>query len=262
MCRKSAHIPPVPTGVYIDGMNLFYGALKGTPHKWLDLRSLSRALVPEDEIAVIRYFTARVKSRQGQEDSAALQSMYLRALRFSGGVDIHEGRMVYRSRRKPIDDRAMDRGEGLWPGLRPAGVFRYMWTQSMRRRDSRGVSLATVVIEEEKKSDVSLAVRLVEDCARGVIDKAIVVTNDSDLVDALLVARSFGVVVGIVNPRRSLASRHLSGAASFEIVLRRGVLARCQLPRVVAGPDGRQVTCPRDWTNMNNSAMSEPEMTS
>jgi len=26
--------------VYVDGFNLFYGCLKGTPHKWLDLLSL------------------------------------------------------------------------------------------------------------------------------------------------------------------------------------------------------------------------------
>jgi len=26
------------TVVYIDGFNLFYGALKGTPYKWLDLQ--------------------------------------------------------------------------------------------------------------------------------------------------------------------------------------------------------------------------------
>ena len=28
------------TRVYIDGYNLYYGCLKGTPHKWLDLLSL------------------------------------------------------------------------------------------------------------------------------------------------------------------------------------------------------------------------------
>jgi hypothetical protein len=28
------------TNVYIDGFNLYYGCLKGTPHKWLDLDAL------------------------------------------------------------------------------------------------------------------------------------------------------------------------------------------------------------------------------
>lgn len=235
------------TGVYIDGMNFFYGALKGSPNKWCDLSLFSKLLVPKDDVVTIKYFTARVKSRPGQENAAALQATYLRALRLRGGIEIHEGRMVYRTRRKPVDDRAMDRGDGLWPPLRPNCLFRLMWTRSLRRRDSRGIALVSVLMEEEKKSDVSLAVRLVEDCARGLIDKAVVVTNDSDLVEALHVARSFGVVVGIVNPHRSVTSRHLSDAASFEIVLRRRALAKCRLPRVVVGADGRQVTCPRGW---------------
>ena len=30
------------TIVYIDGFNLYYGAVKGTRHKWLDLEALCR----------------------------------------------------------------------------------------------------------------------------------------------------------------------------------------------------------------------------
>ena len=32
------------TNVYIDGFNLFYGALKGSGYKWLDLDVLCRHL--------------------------------------------------------------------------------------------------------------------------------------------------------------------------------------------------------------------------
>lgn len=51
------------TCVYVDGFNLYYGALKGTPYRWLDLEQPAAALLPEDEIARIRYFTARVSGR-------------------------------------------------------------------------------------------------------------------------------------------------------------------------------------------------------
>ena len=30
------------TGVYIDGLNLYYGALRGTPFRWLDLEKFSQ----------------------------------------------------------------------------------------------------------------------------------------------------------------------------------------------------------------------------
>ena len=54
---------PVATIVYIDGFNFYYGAVKGTPYKWLDLEALCRRLLPKDQIVKIRYFTARVASR-------------------------------------------------------------------------------------------------------------------------------------------------------------------------------------------------------
>jgi hypothetical protein len=35
------------TIVYIDGFNLYYRALKGTSHKWLDIEAMSRAALPQ-----------------------------------------------------------------------------------------------------------------------------------------------------------------------------------------------------------------------
>ena len=50
----------VITNVYLDGFNLYYGCLKGQPHKWLDLEAMCARLLPKNEIKRIRYFTARV----------------------------------------------------------------------------------------------------------------------------------------------------------------------------------------------------------
>jgi hypothetical protein len=33
------------TNVYVDGFNLYYGCLKGSPYKWLDIQKLSELLV-------------------------------------------------------------------------------------------------------------------------------------------------------------------------------------------------------------------------
>ncbi len=46
--------------VYVDAFNLYYGAVKDTPYRWLDLDALCRRLFPRDEINRIRYFTAIV----------------------------------------------------------------------------------------------------------------------------------------------------------------------------------------------------------
>ena len=33
--------------VYVDGFNLYYGALRGTPFKWLNLVKLAELLLPD-----------------------------------------------------------------------------------------------------------------------------------------------------------------------------------------------------------------------
>lgn len=42
------------TIVYIDGFNLYYGALRGSHYRWLDLEALSRRLLPKDDIHLNR----------------------------------------------------------------------------------------------------------------------------------------------------------------------------------------------------------------
>lgn len=53
----------VRTLIYVDGFNLYYGALKGTPWKWLDLPALCKTILPEHhEIPKVKYSTARVSA--------------------------------------------------------------------------------------------------------------------------------------------------------------------------------------------------------
>ncbi len=52
------------TFLYIDGFNLYYSALKRTPHKWLDLKVVcQKILAPHHDIVKIKYFTARVSGK-------------------------------------------------------------------------------------------------------------------------------------------------------------------------------------------------------
>ena len=57
--------PTMRTAVYVDGFNLYYRAVKGTPYKWLDIKALAAGLLrPENEITCIRYFTADVSGKR------------------------------------------------------------------------------------------------------------------------------------------------------------------------------------------------------
>src|SRR5699024_1486950 len=79
--------------VYVDGFNLYYGCLKGTHFKWLDIAKLCGFLFPRDKVAKIKYFTALVKIRDNDSDhdKPNRQQIYLRALRTIPGLEIIYG---------------------------------------------------------------------------------------------------------------------------------------------------------------------------
>ena len=82
------------TLVYVDGFNLYHGALRHTPYKWLDLRSMVKSLIGADkDIVLIKYFTARVSPRANDPGQPFRQHMYFRALQ-SIGVQLVFGRYL------------------------------------------------------------------------------------------------------------------------------------------------------------------------
>jgi predicted transcriptional regulator len=62
------------TAIYVDGFNLYYRALKGTPYKWLNLEALARHMLrPTNQITAVKYFTARVSARPNDPDQPVRQ---------------------------------------------------------------------------------------------------------------------------------------------------------------------------------------------
>jgi hypothetical protein len=55
----------VRTAFFVDGYNLFYGLLAGTPYKWLNLKGLLAHVAyienPQSSIISVDYFTSSVK---------------------------------------------------------------------------------------------------------------------------------------------------------------------------------------------------------
>ena len=84
--------------VYVDGLNLYNGALRDTPYRWLDLRKLGQALLkPDDVVQRIRYFTTRLDASDDPTVSRRQQT-YIRALRTIPGLTIHYSTFVTQSR--------------------------------------------------------------------------------------------------------------------------------------------------------------------
>lgn len=94
------------TACFVDGYNLFYGLLAGTPYKWLDLPSLLSHIVrvehPESTINGISFFTSGVKPSLASRGIASkeAQDTYLRAL-IARDVQVFYGRHQLESGKAP-----------------------------------------------------------------------------------------------------------------------------------------------------------------
>lgn len=165
---------PIVTNVYIDGFNLYYGALKGTPHRWLDLEAVCTKLLPPQhhQLKRIRYFTAKVSARPTDLQAPIRQETYLRALATLPRVSVHLGHFLTKPTRMPL--------------AKPV---------------AGGPKTAEVIKTEEKGSDVNLATYLVADAFRGDAECFVVISNDSDLTEPMrVVCHELGHRVGLVNP--------------------------------------------------------------
>ena len=215
---KAARRPQ--TIVYIDGFNFYYGAVKGTQYKWLDIMALCQGMLPGDQIVKIRYFTSRASARDGDPQHPVRQETYLRALATLPLVEIHYGHFV------------------TWPVRLPRA--------NRQPGESRTVE---VLRTEEKGSDVNLATYLLLDAFKGHCNTAVVVSNDSDLAQAIDVAQSeLGIKVGIINPHpRKRRSYELEGLnCQFYKQVPRQLLAQTQFPAVVYDSKG-PIRKPNSW---------------
>jgi len=202
--------------VYIDAFNLYYGAIKGTAHKWLDLEKYFTRLRQDDEVMKIRYFTARVSG-----PSRSRQDAYLRALSTLPLVEITEGKYKRRERR--------------------CGVVQCTHAGSRAFHQS-----------EEKRTDVNIAIHMLDDAYQDSCDRMILVTGDSDLVPAVSRVRhrfpkkKVIVYVPSREPVRGQATE-LRFAATHHKTLPNELLRRCHFPSTINAPDGSVITKPPHW---------------
>ena len=200
------------TNVYIDGLNLYNGAVKGTKNKWLNPRALVQTLLPTASISRIRYFTARVKARPHDPDAPDRQEFYLRALRTLPVLEIIEGQFKTRWGKYPIYPYRYAHGAG--PGAPPL--------------------MEEIVKDEEKGTDVNIATYLLLDCFRGDYEQAVVISNDSDLALPVRIVRDeFRKPVIVINPqRRAKQGVWEMKRASTRMIdrINTSVLRKCQFP--------------------------------
>lgn len=157
------------TRVYIDGYNLYYGCLKNTPDKWLDVRALIERTLPSIlfeqngepmdyafQAPAVKYFTAPILTAFAKsDDSVSCQYNYHTALRahLGSALEIIKG----------------------YHDAKPARA--HLWEEGKAARESKMIEIWKL---EEKQSDVAFALNAFSDAIRHEVDQVIAVTNDSD----------------------------------------------------------------------------------
>ncbi|WP_236167849.1 NYN domain-containing protein [Pseudomonas atacamensis] len=215
------------TIVYVDGFNLYYRALKGSPHKWLNLQALCEASLPKHcKIVGINFYTARISSRV-DPSSPRDQHIYLKALQTIPGLQQHFGSF-----------RVTD----LFMYLDQPVVFR----PAVEKLPDPAPRYARVVKSEEKGSDVNLGVHLVRDAFQGKFEHAAVITNDTDLVEPLrIVTEDAKLPVTLLTPTDQTA-KSLRNVATYVRRIR-NYLGVSQFPNPVVTPDGIVLAKPENW---------------
>ena len=194
-------------GIYIDGLNLYYGgrSIMGRGQsgwRWLDLRKLSqklldgrRAWLAQDAtLHRIVYCTAFIEGSYNAEGRKN-QDRYIAALRQHGSFDVLEtGKFVSRLKTAPLATKG-PRGKPVlttsaWP---------VMVRDALGNDVPDALFMASHQHWEEKSTDVNVASGLLLDVVGQQVDAAIVISNDSDLRLPIQESR-LRVPVGTVNP--------------------------------------------------------------
>jgi len=176
----------IRTTVFIDGYNLYYGRLRNTPFKWLDIVALVRRIVRTQDgrfdVQYVHYFTAPAKEAFAthRKDSVIAQQSCHRALSAEYEAPLLQVTLGTHSYSK----------NGTW-------MPRYVEGQPCNKNDR-----VLVWKLEEKQTDVNLALAMYRACAQNTCDQVVVCSNDSDVEPVLKAIREDfpAIKIGVITP--------------------------------------------------------------
>ncbi len=207
--------------VYVDSFSLYYGSLKETAYRWLDIGKLCSEMYPELSIKRIRCFTAKVHPRKNDPGIQNRQKAILRALSTISNLSIVYGRYTSHYVRLPSGD---DYRKGI-------------------------VNFVEVFKTEEKGSDVNLSAYMMDDACRREIEVAVLISNDTDFLSPIRFLKGRQIKVWILSPttrpNRWPASLLINRAdRADEITVDQ--LRDCQFPTTLKDKDGT-FSKPANW---------------
>lgn len=238
--------PIKPTfNAYIDGFNLYKGALERRPDlKWLDIAKFCQSQVPSAQLGQIYYFTAPVKERYSGDDAPRRQQTYLRVLS-AQGIQVVRGK--FRKDNKWLRVVSPTREGLLDPSLPKHFGLTDLAIAKAAQESLPDLPKAQVFDMEEKGSDVSLASYLLRDALRNDLQKALIITGDSDLATPIQFATEAGCETIVLVPGVAQSVVELTKAATSLYRIHTNWLVDAQLPKTFKTAQGRHIHRPSDW---------------
>jgi uncharacterized LabA/DUF88 family protein len=184
------------TTVFVDGYNLYYGRLRGTAYKWLDLVNFSKQFLAQraqgEVLTRVYLCTAYAAGQFATHKNLSVESQgsYHRALKAIHGEQIE---IIY--------------GEHSWE---KKGINMPIFIES---KPFDRTQVARVWKIEEKMTDVNLALSMYRECAKNLCDRLIVISNDRDVAPALEAIKADfphiqrGVIFPLKPPTKSTVPR-------------------------------------------------------
>ena len=225
---------PIKTIAYVDGFNLYFGSLRGTPYRWLDLPALVQFLCHEQnpacELVAVKYYTADIKAKLSShgEASCKAQQDYLLSLQAhskanGAKLEIVKGKYNIQPKKYYAHQESVDFSQKL-----------------------------AVWVAEEKQTDVAIAVDLLCDALDNHCDQVVIFSNDSDLTPALTTVKSRwpNLKIGVVAPIRGEGRQSSADLKAIADWTRSGIkvneLQAAQLPNKVLTRK-RAISKPEHW---------------
>jgi uncharacterized LabA/DUF88 family protein len=199
---------------YIDGFNLYFGLRSRgwRRYYWLDLHGLAQSLLKSgQQLDHVKYFTSRVSATPANPAQDKRQNVYLEALALQPQTSLFFGHYLSKS----VKCHACG---------------------------------ATWMKQEEKMTDVNIAMELLVDAQQDMFDTALLVSADSDLTGPVIkVRRLFPKKRVIIAFPPDRVSERLKREANGWTRIGEAAIRQNQLPDPVIKPDGVALNKPPEW---------------
>ena len=216
------NMPLQRAALFVDGFNLYHAidAFRDDRLKWLSLWKLGERILPkkEEELVWCGYFTAYANHLRATRPDVIVRHRQYVAAQEATGVTVFKGSF----KKKEVSCRS--------------------WNSTWFRN-------------EEKETDVNIAVRIVAHAYRDLYDVAYVLSADTDLTPAMREVRSIvdanghrcKRIVAVFPPVLPGSFRYVAALqqnSDAQINLNMNHLKACRLPDPVILPDGSTIACP------------------